>query len=262
MNLDLIDRNQIAAAAPIRAGEYTPVAGQPSTNLGTGQIFNESLTNLSAAPGSLVSDNFSGLRLVWDKNLNPPTGDFEVFDGTGAPFPGASPANQLSNILDPSGTPNPSYNNKGTEYSIPVPGFGDITFSISGDPTHIDPPGTQQDSFVIEPNIGGVDDNRNALEMANLKNTGILDDGNTDLQGAYSGLVANVGVETRQSEIQRDGQESLLKRAQEELEATSGVNLDEEAANMMRFQQAYQAAAQTFAAADQIFQELISAVRS
>ena len=54
----------------------------------------------------------------------------------------------------------------------------------------------------------------------------------------------------------------MLKQAESEWSASSGVNLDEEAADLLRYQQAYQAAAQIIAVSDTIFQTLISAFRS
>jgi flagellar hook-associated protein 1 FlgK len=72
--------------------------------------------------------------------------------------------------------------------------------------------------------------------------------------------VSSVATSTRQADISRNAQVAVLKQAQETRESISGVNLDEEAANMVRFQQAYQAAARVIAVADTLFQTLLSAV--
>ena len=73
--------------------------------------------------------------------------------------------------------------------------------------------------------------------------------------------MADVGTQTRRAQISRDSSATLLESAQQQREAISGVNLDEEAANMLRFQQAYQAAAQVIATSTNMFDALLSAVR-
>jgi flagellar hook-associated protein 1 FlgK len=85
--------------------------------------------------------------------------------------------------------------------------------------------------------------------------------GTTGLTQAYGELVAGVGATTKQAEINAATQQFSLDQAWASREAVSGVNLDEEAAELVRFQQAYQAAAQVVAAADQMFQALLGAVR-
>ena len=61
--------------------------------------------------------------------------------------------------------------------------------------------------------------------------------------------------------MNRDAASSLNESDLAARDAVSGVNLDEEAANMLKYQQAYQAAAQIIAAANQMFDTLINAVR-
>ncbi|MBT8136187.1 MAG: flagellar hook-associated protein FlgK, partial [Gammaproteobacteria bacterium] len=73
--------------------------------------------------------------------------------------------------------------------------------------------------------------------------------------------VASVGTVTQHAGINRDAEEVLLQNAEQARLAVSGVNLDEEAANLLRFEQAYQAAAQVISVADELFQTLIGAVR-
>ena len=68
------------------------------------------------------------------------------------------------------------------------------------------------------------------------------------------------GTATRQAEINRTAQEALLRQSVETRDAVSGVNLDEEAANLMRYQQGYEASAQVIAVADEIFRSLLDAV--
>ncbi|MDH5435365.1 MAG: flagellar hook-associated protein FlgK [Gammaproteobacteria bacterium] len=116
------------------------------------------------------------------------------------------------------------------------------------------------DKFTVLPNTDGVSDNRNALSLAALQTNRNLDNGNSTYQSAYGKMVATVGIQTRQAEITRNANEALLFQAEEAHSSLSGVNLDEEAANMIKFQQAYQAMAQIISTTDLIFQTLINAV--
>ncbi|MDH5377898.1 MAG: flagellar hook-associated protein FlgK [Gammaproteobacteria bacterium] len=138
---------------------------------------------------------------------------------------------------------------------------GSATVAINGWTTDISGQAWDGDSFTVEHNIGGVSDNRNALALTELQNVGILNNGTTTYQDAYSELVVLVGNQTQQSILNANAQEAMLQQAIEHRESISGVNLDEEAADMLRYQQAYAAAAQVIATADSLFQELLSAVR-
>ena len=117
------------------------------------------------------------------------------------------------------------------------------------------------DQFIIESNAGGVGDNRNALRLAGVLNVGLLDGGATDLLASVGQLISQVGSQTAEVFNQRDAQGLLLQQAEQALESVRGVNLDEEAANLLRHEQAYQAAAQTISVADTLFQSLLFAVR-
>jgi flagellar hook-associated protein 1 FlgK len=104
-------------------------------------------------------------------------------------------------------------------------------------------------------------DNSNALLLANLQVAQTMENATTSFQGAYGQLVGELGTQTRSAQINSDAQAALLSQAQQSRDAVSGVNLDEEAANLLRFQQAYQAIAQVISVADSTFQTLLSAVR-
>ncbi len=117
------------------------------------------------------------------------------------------------------------------------------------------------DVVQVRDNAAGLGDNRGALALAALAQAPLVDGGSTSLGDAYSSLVADVGVRTRRAEINADTQATLLADARSKRESVSGVNLDEEAANLLRFQQAYQAAAQVVAVANSLFDTLLSAVR-
>ena len=76
-------------------------------------------------------------------------------------------------------------------------------------------------------------------------------------QGAYAQLVANNGIKTRELKVTGDAQQAVLDQAQATRDSLSGVNLDEEAANMIRFQQAYQASAKLLEIGKTLFDTIL-----
>ncbi len=118
------------------------------------------------------------------------------------------------------------------------------------------------DVFTIEKNTGGVGDNRNALLLADLRTQPLLASGSMSYEALNGSFIADIGTSTRSAGISRDAQSALLQQLSASRDSVAGVNLDEEAANLLRFQQAYQAAAQMVAAAGGLFQTLLDAVRS
>jgi flagellar hook-associated protein 1 FlgK len=104
----------------------------------------------------------------------------------------------------------------------------------------------------------GPGDNRNALKLAELQTSHVLDGGNATYEDIYGQLVTAVGNATSQADTQREVQATLLTQATNARESVSGVNLDEEAANLLRFQQAYQASAQFISVVDETLQTLFA----
>ncbi|MEM8767865.1 MAG: flagellar hook-associated protein FlgK [Pseudomonadota bacterium] len=118
------------------------------------------------------------------------------------------------------------------------------------------------DQFTVTSNAGGVGDNRNAQALTAAFDGGILAGGNVSVRERFESLVSEVATETRRSGINLTAQTAITERALNDQLATSGVNLDEEAANMLRFQQAYQASAQMISVADTLFRTLGSRIVS
>ena len=115
------------------------------------------------------------------------------------------------------------------------------------------------DEFTIEANLGASGDNSNALLMSNLQSMGALDGGSISINENYAQLIASVGGTSNQIQAGLAAQEVVFDNAQEAVLAKSGVNLDEEAANLIRFQQAYQAAAQVVNVTKTLFDSLLNA---
>lgn len=102
--------------------------------------------------------------------------------------------------------------------------------------------------------------NANGLALAGLQRDKLIESdggGGSSLQESYSQLVEFVGNKTSQARIDSDTNDAILSQSTELRESISGVNMDEEAANLIKFQQAYQAAAQVIAAAQTTFNAIL-----
>lgn len=126
--------------------------------------------------------------------------------------------------------------------------------------------GQSPDPSVTAPAAAAYGDNVNMANMAGLQSRNLLyADGNGSgtetLLGGYSKMATNVGMYVRGTEIQLTAQQNVHNQIMTQRESLSGVSLDEEAANLMKFQQAYEAAAQIIATSQTIFQTLIDAIR-
>ncbi len=218
-SLALSDPRDIAVALPV-------VSDQAASNTGTGGLGNMSINGLSAAnlPSSVV--------LSYDDTLK----QYTVSNATGGPL-----------AYD-------SASNSGQSYTVNVAGFGDISFTLTGQPE-------QGDTISLIDNAGGIGDNRNAHALANIQTSFTLSGGTASFQDVYGQLIADVGRRTQAAEVNSAAQNGLLTQMIASKDAVSGVNLDEEAANLIRFQQAYQAASQVVLTSRTIFDTLLGAFR-
>ena len=114
------------------------------------------------------------------------------------------------------------------------------------------------DVFTISANSAGVADNRNALLLAGLQTGKTLAGGTASYQSAYAQIVSDVGNKTREIQVTATAQESVVKQAEDAQQSLSGVNLDEEAANLLRYQQAYQASGKMIEIASKLFDTLLA----
>ena len=152
-----------------------------------------------------------------------------------------------------------------TTYS--VNGGADITYAagsdidVNGWRVQINGSPATGDTFTVRSNAGAVGDNRNAFAIADAMKSGVLEGGTVSVTAAVERLTGNLGSQTRAAQMSRDAESTVHQNDVAARDAVSGVNLDEEAANMLRFQQAYAAAAQIIAISGQLFDELINAVR-
>lgn len=106
---------------------------------------------------------------------------------------------------------------------------------------------------------GNVGDNRNMLTLINLRDANNLRGGSQGVYDVYNNAVSQVAVDTRSARANAETEESLLASVVDQRASITGVNLEEEAANLIRYQQAYQAAAQIITTANDVFDTLLRA---
>lgn len=127
--------------------------------------------------------------------------------------------------------------------------YNGMTFTVSGTPTN-------GDTFTIAKNTGTAD-GRNALAMSKLVSNTTLGNGTATLTGAYANYVNNVGNAASQLKSSNTAQTALVSQISAAQQSVSGVNLDEEAANLLKYQQLYQANSKVIQSAESMFQTLM-----
>jgi len=116
------------------------------------------------------------------------------------------------------------------------------------------------DTFTVSSNAGGTGDNRNALAAAKSQNTGVLQSGTTSITSAVSSLITGIGSQAQQINTAQAAQSAVNSQALTSVQSATGVNLDEEAASLLQWQQAFQAAAQALTIGNSLFTTLIDSV--
>ena len=116
------------------------------------------------------------------------------------------------------------------------------------------------DTFTVQSNAGGTGDNTNALAAANQQTTGVLSNGTISLSGAVGALISGAGALAQQVNTAQTAQTAVNTQATTNVQSISGVNLDEEAANLMQWQQAYQASAQALSVANGLFTTFLDSI--
>lgn len=214
----------VAINDPVRIAVAAPIRGNATlTNTGSGKI--------SAGTVNAPLPLNPNLQNKVTVTFVDPT-HFTVFDNTaGVPLVAAP-----GTLYDP---------NVGATLS-----FNGWTVQITGAPA-------TNDTFIVDRNTNATGDNRNALLMAGLQSRNILANGTVNFQGAYGQLVGQVGAKTHELQVTSTAQTSMLNETIKQQQSVSGVNLDEEAANLLRFQRAYEAAAQAMKIANNMFNSLL-----
>jgi len=140
-------------------------------------------------------------------------------------------------------------------YSAGAPiSFEGAQVSVNGAPA-------SGDSFTVRASTAAdAGDNSNANALISALGAGSLGGGTTSLSGAANNLIARIGIITQQAQSNAAAQQSVNQDATTARSNISGVNLDDQAAKMLQYQQAYQAMAQVIQTSGQMFTSLITAI--
>ncbi|BAN35516.1 flagellar hook-associated protein FlgK [Sulfuricella denitrificans skB26] len=253
-----------ALAAAVAGGGsnpgFTGVAGG-TTSIGTGAGSYTATGTTTTISGGTISGPVGTVYTITGATLtvgNGTSANTSTVSGLTITVDTAAAAGTVT-IQDPATATNPvastfTYTGKpatGSYVSGQPISFNGWTAQITGSPV-------AGDTFTVGANAGGVADNRNALLLAGLQTQNTLAGGTVSYQSAYSQLVSMVGNKTHELDVTSKAQTSLVAQTQEIQQSLSGVNLDEEAANLMRYQQAYQAAGKMMQIASTLFDTLLS----
>ena len=224
----------IALASPVR-GVFN------SANLGNGRIEDLTVTSTDTSPAPFLANAPYTITYLGSDQ-------FEITDSAATTFTATFGSNNYNEILKQAGIADDL-------------GFD---FNISGQPK----PG---DTFTLEFNQGGINDNRNGLTFAELQSASTMRR-NADSSASsaankysfnqsYATMVGSIGERTRQARTSEEANSAILAQTTQWYESLSGVSLDEEAANLVRFQQSYAAASKIISTSQTVFDTLLQAVR-
>ncbi|QRN05140.1 flagellar hook-associated protein FlgK [Legionella sp. MW5194] len=144
----------------------------------------------------------------------------------------------------------------GTDNTVMIPNALTPSYSVvlSGVPA-------AGDQFTASYNTGGIADNGNGLKLTAIQQDQLFEGGTQNLFDRYSSLIGSVGGRTNQAKLNSESADMLYNQAVDLRDSKSGVNLDEEAANLLQLQQAYQAAGQLLSVAKQMMDVLFAVMR-
>ena len=123
-----------------------------------------------------------------------------------------------------------------------------LSDEVESDPNNI--------ATALEPNKPG--DNRIALAISKLQHEKVLGGGTTTFEEQYLKSVGNIGLQAGKSKIDEEQSQGIMAQAKSFKERLAGVSLDEEAANMIRYQNAYEASAKVIRASDEMFKAVLN----
>ena len=132
------------------------------------------------------------------------------------------------------------------------------TITIAGNSFEISGTPNDGDTFTVSRNSSGTSDGRNALALGKLLTQNTMTGKTSTYQADYAALVSDIGNKTRELKSNGDAQTSLLEQATSARSSLSGVNLDEEAADLMRYQEAYSASAKIIEIASKLFDTVLA----
>jgi flagellar hook-associated protein 1 FlgK len=117
------------------------------------------------------------------------------------------------------------------------------------------------DEFTLNFNESGDGDNRNIMKMADFQNQKTMNNNKATFADVYSGMLSEIGAKTANADVTMQSTAILQNQSFERVQSASGVNMDEEAANLLQFQQHYSAAARVISVASELFDTILQASR-
>ena len=250
-NLALHNSRKLAFAAPVRTDAEL-------TNTGSGQIALDRITDASGEPFS--TNSVFGNAFSAAKKLSPPIRiefvsdtSYRVFDITNG-----TPGEQIG--------PDQTYSYDKDNQVFPLAGVSD-TSNLAQNANYTFDPGYRikltgapkaNDVFTVQYNTDAAADNTNLIEITALQTEKLLIGKAATYSNVFSQMVSDIGTQTAATKMNLNAAESLMNQSQERRNAISGVNLDEEAANILKLQQAYQASAQVVNIAKDLFDVLMT----
>lgn len=236
IQLDIKRPEDLALAAPVRVSDNGNNQGQ----------------------GKLILEGITGIGNYFTGNALSPTAPVQV---TYQGFTGGQ--HNLEITLNDGSVITHNTSDMNNIFSqIPALDPVDYEVSLSGRPD-------AGDVFNVEYNTGAINDNSNGLAIAEIqrqqvlrRNTEVASDSNTmTLTEGYGRMVSDVGNKVSQARTADKVSDAMLKQSKQFFDSVAGVSLDEEAANLIQFEQAYNSAARIISVAQQIFDTLLNSTR-
>ncbi len=224
------DGSAIAASSPVLVSAGTANTGTSTVTQGTvsaGYTLPSTSTTLTynSTTGSLTGF---------------PVGSTVTIDGTPPTSYNITAAN----------TPVPYNAAKGASMTITGTTINNVSLQITGSPAN-------GDTFTIAPNTAGGKDGRNAQLISNLVTAKSMGNGTLTLTDSYANYVNDIGNQTNQVQTSNKAQSALVTQITTAQQAISGVNINEEAANLLQYQQLYQANSKVIQTAQTLFQTIL-----
>ncbi|MBI5924423.1 MAG: flagellar hook-associated protein FlgK [Aquabacterium sp.] len=240
---------KLAMTAPKGLAAAAPLVAIPGTaNKGTVKV--DTIDMVRALPTTNALDAAtskptagSPLTVVFETDASDPTKlTYRFVDNTGTPYKDTSPPRSWT-----AGTPINDQDANST------PSQQLFNLNITGVPK-------AGDTIQISTTAYPASNNGNAMTMLGLRDKTLVSlDGvsHATVTDAYSQMIGNLGVIVQSGETSASISKTLQDNSQQTLTSTSGVNLDEEAARLIQFQQSYQASAKVLQVAQSLFTTLL-----
>ncbi|MDR9425129.1 MAG: flagellar hook-associated protein FlgK [Marinobacter sp.] len=252
IGMNIRREEDLAFASPIRAreGGYNPATTENrENNLGTGEISQGKMLNVRNPNTNALLEGFKNsgelangpLRITFGDKTASGTLEYSIYDNTDTEI-------ISGNDYDPQQI-NTFFSDSPSDSE-----YQGYQFELTGEPAN-------GDVFTIEYNDNGISDNRNAELLAALGTQNTMNGGSQNFTEGYAGLVEDIGVKTRQSQLDKDASSTLLEQSNNQRESVSGVNLDEEAGRLIQYQAAYNASSKVMSVAQDLFNTLLQSFR-